>query len=36
MEIRKNPIYVSKSCYEDKYVDILLIGEKDKNLYVLM
>ena len=30
------PIYISKSCYEDKHVDILLIGEKDKNLHVLM
>ena len=29
-------IYVSKKCCEDKHVDLLLIGEREKNHYVLI
>ena len=32
----KHPIYVSKKCCEDKHVDILLIGEGEKEHYVLI
>ena len=32
----KSPIYVSKKCYEDKHVDLLLIGEGKKKHYVLI
>ena len=32
----KHPIYISKNCYEDKHVDLLSIGEKDKKHYVLI
>ena len=29
-------IYVSKKCCEDKHFDLLLIGEREKNHYVLI
>ena len=29
---RKHSIYVSKKCYEEKHVDLLLIGEGKKTL----
>ena len=32
----KHPIYVSKKCCEEKYVDLSLIGEEEKRHYVLM
>ena len=32
----KYPMYVSKKCGEDKHVDLLLIGEGEKNHYVLI
>ena len=32
----KYPIYVSKKCCEDKHVDLLLIGEREKKQYVLI
>ena len=32
----KHPIYVSKKCYEEKHVDLLLIGEEGKRHYVLI
>ena len=32
----KHPIYVSKKCYEDKYIDLVLIGKKDNKHYVLI
>ena len=32
----KYPIYVSKKCFEEKHVDLLLIEEKDKKYYVLV
>ena len=28
----KNPLYASKKCCEDKHVDLLLIGKKQKTL----
>ena len=28
----KYPVYVSKQCYEEKHVDLLLIGEGEKTL----
>ena len=31
----KYPIYVSKQCCEEKYVDLLLTGEGEKKHYVL-
>ena len=31
----KHLIYVSKKCYEDNHVDLLLIGEEGKRHYVL-
>ena len=30
------PIYVSKKCYEEKHVDLLLIGEEGKRRYILI
>ena len=33
---KKNPIYVSKKCFEEKHVDLLLIGEEGKRNYVLI
>ena len=33
---KKNTIHVSKNCCEDKHVDILLIGEGQKNPYALI
>ena len=37
MEIsKKHPIYVSRKCWEEKYVDLLLIEEKGKRHYVLI
>ena len=32
----KNPIYISKKCYEDRHVYLSLIGKKHKNYYVLI
>ena len=32
----KHPIYVSKKCYEEKHVDLLLIREEGKRQYVLI
>ena len=32
----KYPIYVSKKCYEEKHVDLLLIGEKGKRYNVVI
>ena len=32
----KYPIYVSKQCCEEKRVDLLLIGEREKKHYVLI
>ena len=32
----KHPICVSKKCCEDKHVDLSLIGEREKNHYVLI
>ena len=32
----KHPIYVSNKCYEEKHVDLLLIGEEGKRYYVLI
>ena len=32
---KKLSICISKKCYEDKYFDLLLIGEKDKKHHVL-
>ena len=31
----KHQIYVSKKCYEEKHVDILLIGKKANNMFLL-
>ena len=36
MKIRKNLIYVSKKCYEEKHVDLLLIREESKGHYALI
>ena len=33
---KKYPIYVSKKCCEDKYVDLLLVEERGKNYHVLI
>ena len=33
---KKYLIYVSQKCFEDKHVDLLLIGEGEKNDYVLI
>ena len=32
----KYPIYLSKKCYEEKHVDLLLIGEREKKHYILI
>ena len=32
----KHPIYVSKKCYEEKHVDLLLIGKAEERHYVLI
>ena len=32
----KHPIHVSKKCWEEKHVDLLLIGEEGKRHYVLI
>ena len=32
----KHPIYISKKCYEDKHVDLLLMGKKNKTHYVFI
>ena len=32
----KHPIYVSKRWYEEKHVDLLLIGKESKRSYVLI
>ena len=32
----KHSIYISKKCYKEKYVDLLLIGEEDKRNYALI
>ena len=32
---KKNPIYVSKKCCEEKTVDLLLIGKEGKKHYLL-
>ena len=32
----KHPIYVSKRCYEEKHVDLLLIRKESKRSYVLI
>ena len=31
----KHPIYVSKQCYEEKHVNVLLVGVEGKRHYVL-
>ena len=33
---RKNPIYESKKCCEEKHVDLLLVGEGEKKQYVFI
>ena len=33
---KKHPVYVSKKCYEEKRVELLLIGEERKRNYVLI
>ena len=33
---KKHPIYMSKKCYNDKHLDLLLIGEKDTKHYFLI
>ena len=33
---KKHPIYVSKKCYIEKHLDLLLIGEEGKRHYVLI
>ena len=30
----KYPIYVSKKCFEEKHVDLLLVGEERKNVLI--
>ena len=30
----KYPIYLSKKCFEEKHVDLLLVGEKKKNVLI--
>ena len=32
----KHPIYISKSCCEDKHVDLLLVGQGEKKHYVFI
>ena len=32
----KYPIYVSKKCYEDKHIDLLLTSEGEKKHYILI
>ena len=34
--MEKYPIYVSKQSYEEKHVDLLLIGEEGKSHHVLI
>ena len=32
----KHPVYVSKKCFEEKHVDLLLIGDEGKRHYALI